>query len=145
MQVKANGYKITTLYCDPAGDGTQTATGLSDVKILKDMGFPQPRFVTNPRLRHIPNGVRIVEALLGNVRGETRLFVAAHLAKPNARRGVVKDLQNYRYPEAKDGRPISDQPLKDGLHDHTMDALRYFALNEAVRTGTFRDSTIPAE
>jgi hypothetical protein len=139
-QVKAKGYRVTRICCDPAGDGTQTATGLSDVKVLRAAGFNEIKWVTTPWLRHIPTGVRMVEALLRNSRAEMRLFVAKQLDNPRAKRGVVKDLQAYRYPEPKDGRPVKDQPLKDGVHDHSMDALRYWALCEAVASGNLIES-----
>jgi hypothetical protein len=129
-QAKQRGYRVEKLVCDPAGDGTQTATGLSDVAILRQAGFANIRFTTDPRWRHIPTGVRLVEGLLRNTLNETRLYVAAHLDKPKAKRGVVKDFLGYHYPEAKEGRAVKDQPQKDGVHDHTMDAIRYFAVDE---------------
>lgn len=132
LLVKTKGYRVDRIYCDPAGDGTQTATGLTDVSVLRGQGFRDIRWVTDPRWRHIPTGVRLVEGLLRNTMNETRLYVAAHLDKPAAKRGVVKDFLGYHYPEAKDGRAVKDQPQKDGVHDHTMDAARYFATNEFV-------------
>ena len=39
--------------------------------------------------------------------------------------GIIEDLFSYRYPEHKEGFAIKEQPLKDGLHDHGIDALRY--------------------
>jgi Terminase large subunit, T4likevirus-type, N-terminal len=134
-QVQTKGYRIAGIWCDPAGDGTQPALGISDVTTVKAAGLPQPKWVIEPRLRHIPFGVRTVEAMLCNVRGETRIYVADQLDRPQAKRGVVKDFGRYRYPEAKDGRAVSDQPHKDGLTDHTMDALRYFAVGQVVGSG----------
>jgi hypothetical protein len=144
LQVRQRGYRVTRIWCDPAGDGTQTATGLSDVQMVRSAGFHDIKFTTDPRWRHIPTGVRLLEGLLRNVKLETRLFVAEQLDKPAAKRGVVKDFLGYHYPESKAGRPIKDQPEKDGVHDHTMDALRYFAVGEFLQLGGPSAATIPS-
>jgi hypothetical protein len=50
------------------------------------------------------------------------------------RRGVWKDIQRYSYPELRmDSSAVSDEPLKDGVSDHTMDALRYYAVNREMQ------------
>ena len=41
----------------------------------------------------------------------------------------MEDLENYRYPEAKEGQDLKPEPLKDGYHDHGNDAFRYFIIN----------------
>jgi hypothetical protein len=143
-KAKARGYAVESIVCDPAGDGTQAATGLSDVSVLRDKrpGL-RVRFLTDPRWRHIPTGIGLVRGMLRNQRGETRLWVARSLDKPKAARGIVKDLEQYAYPEAKDGHPVGDTPIKDGLHDHGCDAVRYFATNEHVATnGSSGPSTV---
>lgn len=144
MQVRQKGYRISRVWCDPAGDGTQTATGLSDVKILRDQGFQDIRFTTDPRWRHIPTGVRVVEGLLCNVRNETRLYFSTALDKPKTVRGAVKDHMLYHYPPEKAGHPVKDQPLKDGLRDHSCDAVRYFAVGELVLAIGPGAKTIPS-
>ena len=40
------------------------------------------------------------------------------------------DLENYRYPEAKEGKDLKPEPIKDGKHDHGTDMLRYFFVNQ---------------
>ena len=40
------------------------------------------------------------------------------------------DLENYRYPEAKEGKDLKSEPIKDGRHDHGADMLRYFFVNQ---------------
>lgn len=134
--IKAKGYRIDVVYCDPAGDGTQPALGFSDLDVLASYKLPTPKFVTDPRFRWVPFGVSLVAGMLRNIRGETRLYVSRDLDNPSSRRGVVKDFESYRRQEAKEGRPVSDHPVKDGLHDHGMDGVRYFAINEAVNSGT---------
>ncbi len=142
--MRGKGYRVEKIVCDPAGDGTQTATGLSDLDILRGQGFRNIRFTTDPRWRHIPTGVRLLEGLLRNTLNETRLYVAAHLDKPAAKRGVVKDFLGYHYPETKEGHAVKDQPQKDGVHDHTMDAARYFAVDEFLLAAGPNARTIPS-
>ena len=43
--------------------------------------------------------------------------------------GIIEDLFSYRYPERKDNTPMKELPLKDGKHDHGIDALRYAIVN----------------
>ena len=42
---------------------------------------------------------------------------------------MAEDLENYRYPEHKEGSDLKPDPLKDGFHDHGCDMLRYFFIN----------------
>jgi hypothetical protein len=132
-RARQKGYQVDEIDCDPAGDGVQSATGLNDVAVLRSircMGGPRPeiRFTTEPRWRHIPNGVSIVRGMLRNARKEIRLFVARSLDDPRSKRGAVKMFEGYAYPEAKDGKPVGDEPLKDGLLDHAGDGIRYFGV-----------------
>jgi hypothetical protein len=147
-RAKDKGYQIDEIDCDPAGEGTQSASGLNDVAVLRSIhcanGRPDIRFTTEPRWRHIPNGVAIVRGMLKNARGEARLLVAKSLDKPTAARGIVKDLEGYAYPEAKDGRPVGDDPVKDGLHDHGCDAIRYFAVRRHLEASGPGARTIPS-
>lgn len=142
QQVKQKGYRIDGGWCDPAGDQRDPTFGLKARDIFKHAGI-NLRFTTEPWLRYVPNGVAILRGMLLNAAGDTTLWVAKSLDRPNALRGVVKDFEGYAYPEVKDGRPLTDQPVKDGLHDHGCDAWRYFAVGEAVASGMLPDS-IPA-
>jgi len=36
-------------------------------------------------------------------------------------------MEAYRYPDARSAHP--ELPVKDGVHDHPIDALRYFFVN----------------
>jgi hypothetical protein len=145
-KAKTKGYSVERIWCDPAGDGMQSATGMTDVLAVRAhrcVGTrPEIRFTTDPKWRHIPNGIGIVRGLLRNARQEIRLYVARSLDKPKATRGVVKDLEGYAYPEAKDGKPVGDLPVKDGLHDHGCDGIRYFAVGEHIAANGAQAGTI---
>ena len=54
----------------------------------------------------------------------------------------MEDLENYRYPEAKEGQDLKPEPLKDGYHDHGCDMLRYFFINRfPIKQREFKVST----
>lgn len=141
--IRAKGYTLDALYCDPAGDGVQSSHGTTDVQVLRAALGVQPLFVTAPRLRYIRFGVGVLQAKFRNTLGETRLWFADSLRNTKGKRGLVKDVQAYHYPQERDGMPIKDDPVKDGLSDHSLDALRYWAINDATRTGQVSGS-IPA-
>ena len=73
--------------------------------------------------RSIASGVSHVRGFIENAQGE-RFF---HLDKSCTNMAI--DLENYRYPEAKEGKDLKPEPIKDGRHDHSMDMLRYFFIN----------------
>ena len=131
-RAKGKGYQVDELDCDPAGDSVQSATGMGDVQVLKQVRCvgdrPTVRWTTEPRWRYVPNGVSIVRGMLRNSQKEIRLFVAKSLDRLDSKRGAVKMFEGYAYPEAKDGRAVGDQPLKDGVLDHAADSARYFAV-----------------
>ena len=59
-----------------------------------------------------------VRGRLYNVEGETHLFVTEDCLK------TIQAFEGYHYPE-KEGEQ-KEEPEKDGVHDHPMDALRYY-------------------
>jgi hypothetical protein len=144
-RAREKNYQVDEIDCDPAGDGVQAATGLNDVTVMKAArGVTNVRFTTDPRWRHIPNGVSLVRGMLRNARKEIRLFVAKALDKPESKRGAVKMFEGYAYPEAKDGKPVGDSPLKDGLLDHAGDGIRYFAVRRHLEAAGPGARNIPS-
>ena len=135
QRVNAKGYQIDEIWCDPAADSTQSAIGLdviSALKGIKSRSRTPLRYIVNP-YRSIAFGVDKVRVLLGEDKPgglPIRLkFSRALLEIERGRnRGIVRDLVSYTYPEDKQGRALSGDPLKDGLSDHTMDALRYWGV-----------------
>lgn len=116
------GYDIHRYYGDPAGAGVQAQSGLGDIEILRQNGI-NVRYTTNKVDRDISTGIDHVRSFIENANGLSRFFVD-HLCT-----GHIEDLENYRYPEAKEGRDLKEEPLKDGYHDHACDETRYFFIN----------------
>jgi hypothetical protein len=105
--------KVKTVACDPAGKGRSDQTAESNVMLLRRKGY---RVLA--RASGILEGIEKIRAGLMTAAGEVRLFVdpcCVHL---------IAALQAYHY-----GDKGSEVPVKDGVHDHLIDALRYFYVN----------------
>lgn len=102
---------VTFSACDPAGAAVDS-TGVSPIDRLKRAGF---------KLRYRPSrintGVEMVKALLRDANGAKRLKITSNAFH------VIADIRRYRWKEN------GEEPEKDGICDHSMDALRYFAVN----------------
>jgi hypothetical protein len=102
---------VTWTACDPAGAAAQDA-GLSPVDLLRRAGM-KLRY----RSSRIAPGVERLKSALCDAAGRVHLRVA-----PRCRR-LITDFARYRWAAS------GEEPLKDGLCDHSMDALRYFFVN----------------
>jgi hypothetical protein len=69
------------------------------------------------RSSRVSPGVERVKAALADAAGRVKLYVSPRCAH------LIEDFNRYRW--AAQG----DEPLKDNLSDHSMDALRYFFVN----------------
>lgn len=132
--VNRRGWPIDEIWCDPAGDNVQSVEGQDTFAALRHIDTRTgqvPRICAVTTYRSIAFGVDKTRVLLGGGEGLpirlkfARTLLASERTKP---RGIVKDLAALSYPEMKDGRPITDVPLKDGVTDHSTDALRNFAV-----------------
>ena len=132
--VNKRGWAIDEVWCDPAGDQVQSVEGLDTFAALRHIeprehGRRLIRAVTT--YRSIAFGVDKLRVLLGGYEGlPARVKFARRLLEQERgkQRGIVKDLAAASYPEMKDGRPITDIPLKDGVTDHSRDAIRNWAV-----------------
>ncbi|MDD5088956.1 MAG: hypothetical protein PHI18_09195, partial [bacterium] len=97
--------------CDPAGAAAQDS-GLSPVDILRATGM-KLRY----RSSRIAPGIECVRRAFLDAAGKTSLRISPRC------RSLLADLGRYRWAAGR------DEPLKDGLCDHSMDALRYFFVN----------------
>jgi len=121
-RIKSRNYKYVTYYGDPAGGQAQGQTGLGDIEIFKRHGIVV-KTIRDKVSRKIEAGVSHVRGFIENAEGKR--FLHVH----NECHGIAEDLENYRYPEPKEGFPLKPDPVKDGYHDHGCDALRYFFIN----------------
>ena len=122
-RIKEKGYPITAYYGDPAGMQAQGQSGLGDIEIFRRHGI-NVRSVRDKTSRNIASGITHVRGFIENANSDRYL----HL--DNKCVGLAQDLENYRYPEAVENKDLKPDPLKDGLHDHGCDMLRYFFINQ---------------
>lgn len=123
------GYPIHWCIMDPAGKAVEATSGKHQVAIVSEMLDVNVEYTYDPRLRLIENGIEMVERMLDPLSGMPCLLFAESLRYNHSRRAVLNAIQHYHYAEAKDGKPISNQPVKDGVTDHAMDDIRYLAIN----------------
>lgn len=96
-------------YPDASGANRSTNSSRSDVAILADYGISNNAPAANPPVR---DRVAVVQALLMNGKGETRLYV-----HPRCRK-LIESLELQSYTE-------KGEPDKEGGHDHMADAAGY--------------------
>jgi len=109
--------QVAATFCDPAGDGHNDVTGTSAVRELRSLGI-----VTKYRRSAILEGIELVRRAIRSGDGKSTLVIS-----PNCPR-LIEALQCYHYPDANQAAG-SEQPFKDGVYDHPIDALRYFFIN----------------
>ncbi|MFC1554635.1 hypothetical protein ACFL7D_08380 [candidate division KSB1 bacterium] len=105
-------------FCDPAG-AAQTDRGISSVDRLKQEYLEQTGIELKITYRNssVMAGIDLVREKLRNASGEISLFVSSSCLR------TVSDFCRYI---KKAG---SNEPKKDGLAEHTMDAVRYLMVN----------------
>lgn len=114
--------QVTATFCDPAGAGVNDVTGTSVVRELRSFDI-----VLRYRRSGIVEGIELIRRAIRAGDGKSRLIIS-----PRCQR-LIEALQCYHYPESP-GAVTTELPLKDGLYDHPIDALRYFFVNYK-RTG----------
>ena len=97
----------------------QSSVGMGEADLFRQLtGWP----VISRRdkySRSIQSGISHVRSYIMSADGKIRLHINYNCT------GIVEDLESYRYPEHKEGSKLNNEPLKDGLHDHGADSLRY--------------------
>lgn len=99
--------------CDPAGSSRNDQTARSNVELLKLAGY---RVKTSAS--RIVDGIEHIRSHLRSATSQTRLWIHPRCKK------LITAIQSYRYPQGG-----SEVPDKDGVHDHPIDALRYYFVN----------------
>jgi len=116
-------YNVRRYFGDPAGMQAQGQSGLGDIEIFKKKGI-NIHTKRDKVSKSIASGVSHVRSFIENAQNERFL----HIDKKCT--GIMIDLENYRYPEPKEGTDLKPEPVKDGYHDHGCDMIRYFFINQ---------------
>lgn len=117
MRTPGGEQAVAATFCDPAGAGVNDVTGTSAVRELRAMGVR-----VKYRSSAILEGVELIRRVIRDGAGVSRLVV-----DPRCER-LIEALRCYHYPEAPSGA-AGEMPVKDGVYDHAIDALRYFFVN----------------
>jgi len=112
-----NNQKVAGTFCDPAGAGRNDVTGTSVVKELRGCGIK-----TRYKRSSILEGIELIRRAIRSGDGKSRLVIS-----PRCQR-LIEALGCYHYPD-NNSAGNSELPLKDGIYDHPIDALRYFFVN----------------
>jgi hypothetical protein len=110
--------KVAVTYCDPAGKSVNDVTGTSAVRELRALGV-----AVQYKRSGIAEGIELIRRAIRSGDGKSSLLISPRCPR------LIEALQCYHYPES--GAAAGELPLKDGLYDHPIDALRYFFINHA--------------
>jgi hypothetical protein len=114
---------VAGTFCDPAGAATEDVTGSSAVRQLRAAGIS-----VRYRSSSILYGIELIRRAIRNGLGESRLVISTRCTR------LIEAMQCYHYNSG--GGQYSELPLKDGVYDHPIDALRYFFVNFTRPTST---------
>ena len=110
--------KVAVTYCDPAGKSVNDVTGTSAVRELRALGV-----AVQYKRSGIAEGIELIRRAIRSGDGKSSLLISPRCPR------LIEAMQCYHYPES--GAAAGELPLKDGLYDHPIDALRYFFINHA--------------
>jgi hypothetical protein len=106
--------RVTATFCDPAGAGHSDITGTSVARELRALGI-----TARYRRSGILEGIELIRRAIRSGDGTNSLVISPRCPR------LIEAMQCYHYPDS--GRAAAGElPLKDGLYDHPIDALRYF-------------------
>jgi hypothetical protein len=114
--------RVAVTFCDPAGAGVNDITGTSAVRELRTMGI-KARY----RRSGILEGIELIRRAVRAGDGKSRLVIS-----PRCQR-LIEAMQCSPEPGSA---AAGELPLKDGVYDHPIDALRYFFVNHTRHTKT---------
>jgi hypothetical protein len=107
--------QVAATFCDPAGAGVNDVSGTSAVRELRALGI-----VVRYRRSSILDGIELIRRAIRDGSGKSSLVISPRCVR------LIEALQCYHYPDSSAGREL---PVKDGVYDHPIDALRYFFIN----------------
>jgi phage terminase large subunit len=115
---------VAATFCDPAGAGVNDVTGTSAVRELRAM-----RIKARYRRSGILEGIELIRRAVRAGDGKSSLIISHSCHR------LIEAMRCYHYPEPGSAA-AGELPLKDGVYDHPIDALRYFFVNHTRSTKT---------
>jgi hypothetical protein len=114
--------QVAATFCDPAGKSVNDVTGTSTVRELRTLGIS-----VRSRRSSILEGIELIRRAVRSGSGQSTLIISSRCQR------LIEAMQCYHYPHSN---ATGELPLKDGLYDHPIDALRYFFVNYSHRSKT---------
>ena len=114
--------RVAATFCDPAGGSVNDVTGTSTVRELRTLGI-----VTRYSRSGILEGIELIRRAIRSGDGKSTFVISTRCQR------LIEAMRCYHYPEKS---TAGELPLKDGLYDHPIDALRYFFVNYNRSTKT---------
>lgn len=112
-------YRVKRIYTDPAGNAEELTSGISPVDYLRmERGWK----VEN-KGSLIVYGLHLVRSYMKAADGKRKFFIL------NTCINALKSISGYSYAVQRITDLVKEEPLKDGIHDHMCDAIRYFFVN----------------
>jgi len=113
---------VKEIYTDPAGNAEELSSGISPVDFLRQSDF---RWHVGNKGSQIAPGIAMVRSYLCAANGKRRYYITDNC------RETIRSLSGYTYTkQSKKYETIKEEALKDGIHDHMCDAIRYFFVNK---------------
>lgn len=113
-------HDVRAVYTDPAGNAAELSSGVSPVDYLRHLDFGWT--VLNKKSEIAP-GVALVRSFIRNAAGIVRFHITNNCVQ------AIRSLSGYTYDKRESSEVVKEEPLKDGVHDHMCDAVRYFFVN----------------
>lgn len=124
---------VLATFCDPAGRNKNDQTGRSDIDEFRRAGIPC-QYTLSPKWREVANGIRLIRSFLNPAGAIPRFKVVS----TPANKAFLEDILSYE--NRKVNSIYIDEPKKPQDADHTMDALRYFFVNQMKPKGVMTGS-----
>lgn len=118
---RLNPSEVKGVFTDPAGNAEELSSGISPVDSLR---MSPHRWKVYNKGTQIAPGIALVRSFIQAANGSRKFYVT------NKCRETIRSLSGYTYTkESQRYQTIKEEALKDGLHDHMCDAIRYFFVN----------------
>jgi hypothetical protein len=112
---------VKEILTDPAGNAAELSSGISPVDSLR---MSPLRWHVSNKGSEIAPGIALVRSFIKAADGSVKFFVT------NNCKETIRSLSGYTYAKASQKyETIKEEALKDGIHDHMCDAIRYFFVN----------------
>lgn len=121
LEHKISPQNVKGIFTDPAGNAEELSSGISPVDSLR---MSEYRWKVYNKGSQIAPGIALVRSFVQAADGSRKFYVT------NICRETIRSLSGYTYTkESQRYQTIKEEALKDGLHDHMCDAIRYFFVN----------------